>query len=58
MFYERARDSTSGHENRNWIDANGNHTHTPTVSEKNIGNSQVHNNIMPYISIYIWQRTA
>ena len=58
MFYESARDSTSGHEKRNWIDANGNHTHTPTVSEKNIGNSQVHNNIMPYISIYIWQRTA
>ena len=57
MFYESARDNTSGHEKRNWIDANGNHTHTPTVGEKSIGNNQAHNNIQPYISVYIFRRT-
>ena len=32
------------------------HTHTITV--KNSGESQVHNNIQPYISVYIWHRVV
>ena len=27
MFYESARDNTTGHAKRNWIDGNGNHGH-------------------------------
>ncbi len=58
MFYESARDNTTGHAKRNWIDANGNHTHTPTVSEKSIGGSKTHNNMQPYCICYMWKRTA
>ena len=57
MFYESSRDNTTGHVKRNWIDGNGNHTHTPTVGEKSIGDNQAHNNIQPYISVYIFRRT-
>lgn len=37
-------------------DAAGNHTHT--ISIGNAGSSQSHNNMQPYISCYIWKRTA
>ena len=36
--------------------ANGNHSHTVTV--ENTGGEQAHNNQQPYISCYIWHRTA
>lgn len=34
----------------------GNHSHTLTIN--NTGNNQSHNNIQPYIAIFIWKRTA
>lgn len=34
----------------------GNHSHTVTID--NTGSNTAHNNLQPYISCYIWQRTA
>ena len=38
------------------IPSAGTHTHTITVNSA--GSSTAHNNIQPYISVYIWRRTA
>ena len=35
---------------------NSNHSHTVTIN--NTGSSQSHNNMMPYIAIYIWKRKS
>lgn len=32
--------------------------HTHSVSIANAGSNSVHNNIQPYVSVYIWRRTA
>ena len=34
----------------------GNHTHTITVN--NTGDGNAHNNMQPYIAVYMWHRTA
>lgn len=34
--------------------SNGNHTHTVTINYT--GSNQPHNNIQPYIAVYIWKR--
>ena len=34
----------------------GAHSHKVTIN--NTGSSQAHNNIQPYIAIYIWKRTV
>ena len=34
----------------------GAHTHTVTIS--NTGSNTAHNNMQPYLTVYIWQRTA
>lgn len=39
-----------------YTDNNGGHSHTITIN--NSGDSQPHNNMMPYISLYIWKRSA
>ena len=34
--------------------SSGNHSHTVTIN--NSGNNQPHNNLQPYIVVYMWQR--
>lgn len=46
----------SGNSNTNSATINASHGHT--ISINNAGNNQAHNNIMPYITTYIWQRIA
>lgn len=41
--------------------AAGNHNHNVTIPEKSTssaGGSQAHNNVQPYITVYIWRRVA
>ena len=35
---------------------NGNHSHTININ--NTGSSQSHNNMQPYLTVYMWKRTA
>ena len=33
-------------------------THSHTVTINSTGSNQAHNNLPPYLAIYIWERTA
>lgn len=39
-----------------WTSSAGNHTHS--ISVNNAGGNEAHLNMQPYITCYIWQRTA
>ena len=49
----------AGNDNDNALpntSTDGNHSHTVTIN--NTGSNTAHNNLQPYISCYIWCRTA
>lgn len=46
---------TAGERQGAKISINATHTHSATVS--NTGSNQSHNNMQPYINVYIWKRT-
>lgn len=39
-----------------WTDAAGNHTHGVGIG--NTGSNQSHNNLQPYIAVYMWKRKS
>jgi len=45
-----------GQYNQPWVRYKINTSHSHTITINNTGSSQAHNNIQPYIAIYIWKR--
>ena len=58
LEFAGGRDDNRTHERFSTVATSdsGNHSHTLTIN--NTGNNQSHNNIQPYIAIFIWKRTA
>lgn len=48
--------SAGSHSHSVSIDRDGSHSHTVTINST--GGGQAHNNMQPYLSVYMWKRTA
>ncbi|MBQ8091400.1 MAG: hypothetical protein IJ233_11720 [Pyramidobacter sp.] len=48
--------SAGGHNHTITVNSNGAHSHTTTVGTA--GNNGAHNNMPPYLAVYVWTRTA
>lgn len=46
----------AGNNNRNYFSVDASHSHAITIN--NTGSNMAHNNLQPYISIYIWERIS
>ena len=53
---QNAGDGGSNYWSNQTTSSNGNHTHSMTVSS--IGGSGSHNNMPPYVAVYMFKRTA
>ena len=51
-----AGDTRDGGQRTNWVSTAGAHTHNININ--NAGSNNKHNNLQPYITVYIWHRTT
>ena len=49
---------THGHSVSGTAQSNGGHSHTISGASDSTGNGKSHNNLQPYITVYMWLRTA
>lgn len=60
-FYGMGNDTTASagaHSHTITVNSNGAHTHTYSGTTSSNGSSNAHNNMQPYLSVYMWKRVS